>query len=175
MADAKKYVENVAGGRKEEYDDLIKKIQKASKLIRDGGEEQQGRLDDFTEKNLEGDIASLIPDQDVQFLSREVTRYNASIYTLQAQKDQTLEDSTKIDVDMKARNKGLTISPEDLHSLKQNLKALEKQLTVDLPRIKRNIDALEAFAGKALKNKLNEDNKKSQGKISQMKRNYEDL
>lgn len=34
---------------------------------------------------------------------------------------------------------------------------------------------LEAFAIKALKNKLNEDNKKSQNQISLMKRNYEDL
>lgn len=76
---------------------------------------------------------------------------------------------------MKAKNKGLSITPEDLHQLKQNLKALEKQLTVDLPRIKKNIDLLEAFAIKALKNKLNEDNKKSQNQISQMKRNYEDL
>lgn len=76
---------------------------------------------------------------------------------------------------MKAKNKGLGILPEDLHQLKQNLKALEKQLQVDIPRIKKNIDMLEAFAIKALKNKLNEDNKKSQNQISQMKRNYEDL
>ena len=175
MADAKKYVENVANGRKDEYDDLIKKIQKAAKAIRDGGEEQKQRLDDFNAKNLEGDISSLIPDQDLLFLNKEVTRYYGSIAALQTQKDQILEDSTKIDVDMKAKNKGLTITPEDLHQLKQNLKALEKQLTTDLPRIKKNIDMLEAFAIKALKNKLNEDNKKSQNQISQMKRNYEDL
>jgi hypothetical protein len=77
-----------------------------------------------------------------------------------------LEDSTKVDVDMKAKNKGLTIAPDDLHHLRQNLKALEKQLAVDLPRVKKNIDNLEAFAIKALKNKLNEDNKKSQNQIS---------
>jgi hypothetical protein len=72
-----------------------------------------------------------------------------------------LEDATKIDVDMKAKNKGLTITPEDLHQLRQNLKSLDKQNDIDLPRIKKNIDMLEAFAIKALKNKLNEDNKKS--------------
>lgn len=83
MADAKKYVENVAGGRKEEYDDLIKKIQKAAKAIRDGGEEQKQRLDDFNTKNLEGDISNLIPDQDLLFLNKEVTRYYGSLQTLQ--------------------------------------------------------------------------------------------
>jgi len=82
LADAKKYVEGVASGRKDEYDDLIKKIQKAAKNIRDGGDEQKGRLDDFTTKNLEGDIANLIPDQDLLFLNKEVTRYNGSIGTL---------------------------------------------------------------------------------------------
>lgn len=87
MADAKKYVDNVAGGRKEEYDDLIRKIQKAAKSIRDGGEEQKGRLDEFTAKNLEGDISMLIPDQDLLFLNKEVTRYSGSIAALQAQKD----------------------------------------------------------------------------------------
>lgn len=59
--------------------------------------------------------------------------------------------------------------------MKQNLKTLEKQTNVDVPRIKRNIDLLEAYAIKALKTKLNEDNKKSQNQISKMKRNYEDL
>jgi cell division septum initiation protein DivIVA len=81
-ADAKKYVENVAGGRKEEYDDLIKKIQKAAKAIRDGADEQKGRIDDFTNKNLEGDISNLIPDQDLLFLNKEVTRYNGSIVSM---------------------------------------------------------------------------------------------
>lgn len=83
MADAKKYVESVAGGRKDEYDDLIRKIQKAAKAIRDGGDEQKQRLDDFNAKNLEGDIATLIPDQDLLFLNKEVTRYNGSIAALQ--------------------------------------------------------------------------------------------
>jgi len=38
---------------------------------------------------------------------------------------------------------------------------LEKIDTVDVPRITRAIDALEGFSVKALKNILNEDNKKS--------------
>jgi len=59
--------------------------------------------------------------------------------------------------------------------LRMNLKSLEKMVEIDIPRIKKNIDLLESFTIKTLKNKLNEDNKRSQAKISKMKRNYEDL
>jgi len=76
---------------------------------------------------------------------------------------------------LKQKTKTLGISTEELHQLRFNLKSLEKQENVDLPRIKLNIDMLEAFAVKALKNRLNDDNKKSQLQISSMKKNYEDL
>ncbi len=76
---------------------------------------------------------------------------------------------------LKQKQKQLGISTEDLHQLRYNLKSLEKQQNVDLPRIKVNIDMLEAFAVKAMKNRLNDDNRKSQAQISQMKKNYEDL
>jgi hypothetical protein len=45
--------------------------------------------------------------------------------------------------------------------LKQNLKSLEKLAEIDLPRITKNIDLLESFTIKTLKNKLNDDNKRS--------------
>jgi hypothetical protein len=50
--------------------------------------------------------------------------------------------------------------------LRENLKALQKIDSVDNPRIKRNIDMLEGFSVKSLKNQLNDDNKKSQAMIS---------
>jgi len=176
MADAKKHAESVFGGRKDEFDDLIKKIQKAAKKIRDDAEEQLGRLNDFENKNLKSDMANILPDGDFLFLNKEVTRYRGSLQTVLASKDNTLDESVKIDADLKdSVNKGENITQENLHSLKGNLKSLEKHLLVDVPRIKKNIDMLEAYAIKALKNKLNDDNKKSQNQISQMKRNYEDL
>jgi len=119
----------------------------------------------------------MIPDGDLLFLNKEVSRYRASLQSCEATKDLTLEESTKIDTDMKkeAKQKGESISPNDLHMLRSNLKSLEKQALVDIPRIKKNIDQLEAYAIKALKNRLNDDNKKSQNQISAMKKNYEDL
>jgi len=47
IADGKRYVDSVSSGRKEEYDDLIRKIQKAAKIIRENGDEQKGRLENF--------------------------------------------------------------------------------------------------------------------------------
>lgn len=94
---------------------------------------------------------------------------------MQHQKDQTLDESTRIDANAKQKMKLQGITSEDLHILRCNLKALEKQLNIDLPRIKQNIDQLEGFGLKAMKNRLNEDNKKSQAMINKMKRNYEDL
>ena len=46
---------------------------------------------------------------------------------------------------------------------------------MDVPRIRKNIDMLEGFSVKSLKNQLNEDNKRSQAMISTMKKNFEDL
>jgi hypothetical protein len=54
------------------------------------------------------------------------------------------------------------IQQEDLQQLRQHLKSLEKLTGIDIPRIRRNIEQLEAFSLKALKNQLNDDNKKSQ-------------
>lgn len=167
MQDAKKYVENIANGRKDEYDDIIKKIKKVAKKIRDDCEEQGVRLDDFENKNLKSDLAQFIPDADFLYLNKEIGRYRSSIDVLRGQQDTTLDESTKVDTNMKnGANKGLGITPEDLHVLKSNLKSLEKHLLIDVPRIKKNIDQLEAYALKSLKNRLQEDNKKSQAEIS---------
>ena len=67
------------------------------------------------------------------------------------------------------------IQLDDVQQLRQHFKSLEKLQGTDVPRIRRNIDQLEAFSLKALKNQLNDDNKKSQNQISKMKKNYEDL
>ena len=176
MADAKKYIDNLGNGRKDEFEDLIKKIRKAAQKLGEDAEFQSGRLEDFDNKNLKSDIAAMIPDSDFLFLNKEVTRYRGSIQALITGKDNTLDASNKLDSVIKSEaKKGEPITPDDLHILRSNLKSLEKQISVDVVRIKKNIDMLEAYAIKALKNKLNDDNKKSQNMISKMKKNYDDL
>ena len=44
-----------------------------------------------------------------------------------------------------------------------------------MPKVRKNIDGLENFVLKSLKNQLNDDNKKSQVLISKMKKSYEEL
>jgi uncharacterized protein YpuA (DUF1002 family) len=46
---------------------------------------------------------------------------------------------------------------------------------LEIPRAKKDIDQLEAYTIKSLKNKLNDDNKKSQNSIADMKKRFEDL
>ena len=86
-----------AEARKDEYDELIRQIQKAAKAIRDGGEEQKARVDNFNEKYLVGDLAAFITESDRLFLGNEVARILGSIQTMQSQKDVTLDESTKVD------------------------------------------------------------------------------
>ena len=76
---------------------------------------------------------------------------------------------------IKEKQRDSNIEVEDLQQMRQNLRALQKIEVTDLTRIIRNIDQLEGFILKNLKNTLNDDNKKSQGQISKMKKNYEDL
>ena len=67
------------------------------------------------------------------------------------------------------------ISQEDLQQLRENLKILQKQEEVDLPKVKKAVDGLEQFVMRSLKNQLNDDNKRSQTQISKVKKNYEEF
>ena len=192
LADSKKFMDGVRGARKEEYDDLLRQIQKAGKKVGEDADEQGRRLDDFEAKLLGPDGTSdHVADADLVFLKREIARYRQALLTAEANKDNVLRSAQQIndevmrglkhgayredDSEGDERSGAGGIDPEDVAQLRQYLKALEKLQGNDIPRVKRNIDQLEAFSLKALKNRLNDDNKKSQGQISKMKKNYEDL
>ena len=120
-----------------------------------------------------------IAKADLLFLKKEVTRYDVSIGMVTSICETMIERCQEIKQE-KVKNEKLPepildIDPETLHTLGRNLKHLESQDTVEIPRIKKNIDQLEAYNTKALKNKLNDDNKKSQAQISAMKKRFEDL
>ena len=115
---------------------------------------------------------SVIADPDLLFLKKEVNRNKGALVTLKASNEDILGDAQDMN---KEKLIDRNVEVEDLAVSKQMLKALQKIESVDIPRIKRNIDQLEAFTLKNLKNTLNDDNKKSQVQISKMKKNYEDL
>lgn len=50
---------------------------------------------------------------------------------------------------------------EDLEEIKSNFKKVDRLETFELPKIIKNIEGLEMFMIKSLKNQLNDDNKKS--------------
>ena len=61
-----------------------------------------------------------------------------------------------------------------IEALKGNQTTLETQQSLEIPRIKKNIDVLEAYLVKNLKTKLNEDNKASQAQIAAMTQRFDD-
>lgn len=59
--------------------------------------------------------------------------------------------------------------------LRSVLKQLLKQEDYDLPKSIKNIDGLDLFVMKSLKNSFKDDSKKSQGLISKIKKSSEEL
>lgn len=94
LADSKKYLDSVRGDRKDEYDDLMRQIQKLSKKVGEESDDLNRRLNDF-----EGDLtqpdgaAEHISDADLVFLKKEVSRYRSAISSVSSNKDEILKDS----------------------------------------------------------------------------------
>ena len=94
LADSKKYLDSVRGDRKDEYDDLMRQIQKLSKKVGEESDDLNRRLNDF-----EGDLtqpdgaAEHISDADLVFLKKEVSSYRSAISSVSANKDEILKDS----------------------------------------------------------------------------------
>ena len=67
------------------------------------------------------------------------------------------------------------LKQDEIKQLQQCLKAFVKIHGVEVPKVTKNIDDLESYVIKSLKNQLNDDNKKSQTLIAKIKKSYEDL
>lgn len=78
--------------------------------------------------------------------------------------EQTLDDSIKLNWDnLRERDeKKQDITLENLQELKMNQKTLLKIQSIEILRLKKNIDGLEGFSLRSLKSRINEDNKRSQ-------------
>jgi len=93
-------------------------------------------------------------------LKKEVARYRSALQAVRSNKDQHLSASQQVNNEvMKSRTPEIQLG--DVQQLRHHFKSLEKLQGTDVPRIRRNIDQLEAFSLKALKNQLNDDNKRS--------------
>jgi hypothetical protein len=61
-----------------------------------------------------------------------------------------------------AQSRTYVVTQDEVFELQSYHTLLERLQAGEVPRVKRHIDQLEAFSLKALKNGLNDDNKKSQ-------------
>ena len=129
-------------------------------------EEQNKRLDAFEERLLDIKIS----DADQFYLNKEIMRFKSSLNAIESSMDMYLDSSKDIvsSIDQVA-------SIEEIDTLRKNLKQFNKLQEQEMPKTIKNIDNLEHFVMKSLKNQLNDDNKKSQGLISKVKKNYDEL
>ena len=92
---------------------------------------------------------------------------------MKGNKDHNLNAAVKLNNEIAQERVDIEVT--HVQALSHHSKSLEQLQEVDVPRIRLNIGQLESFSLKALKNKLNDENKRSQNQISKMKKNYEDL
>ena len=77
---AKKFSDSVNSDTKEEYEDIMRKIQKLSKKVLDDGDEQNARLESFETKVVKPHTLNPhIADVDMMFLKKEITRNKSAI------------------------------------------------------------------------------------------------
>ena len=113
------------------------------------------RLDAFEKSLAPGqNQLPLASAEELVFIKREVTRLRGCVGTGKALTTEILDDAAKVKTDK-------TYSLDDLYQLRQSLQTLKDQESVDIPKLQKNLDNLEGFNVKSLRNTLNDDNKKS--------------
>ena len=145
-------------------DQIFEKVQALGKDIAT----QNDRLTTFEDRI--SDIK--VSDADQFFLNKEIMRYRNAISSVEANSETVHEAASLLKQQIESRE-GNKVNCEDLEDIKNNFKKVEKLETYEFPKIVKNIEGLEMFMIKSLKNQLNDDNKKSQVLISKMKKNYE--
>lgn len=99
-----------------------------------------------------------ISDQDHFFLNKEILRFRTAINAIDSQRGIYMEESEAIEDKFTMATNSLDsenvspISQDDLQKLRDNLKQLQKQDEVELPKIKKGVDGLEQYVMRSLKN-----------------------
>lgn len=162
------YVSSFQSGMSEEFTHNIDQIFEKVEALGNDIATQNDRLSTFEDRI--SDIK--ISDADQFFLNKEIMRYRNAISSVEANSETVHEAASLLKQQIESRE-GNRVNCEDLEEIKNNFKKVEKLETYEFPKIVKNIEGLEMFMIKSLKNQLNDDNKKSQVLISKMKKNYE--
>lgn len=142
-------------------DDLLRKIGKLDKKVNQELDEVEDRLENFEGKINDPSAADGIPDSDLIFVKKEINRNRGAAQVVRGIANDNVADAQDIKEDIERRPNN-DVEPEDVQALKGIAKSLQRQDEIDLPRLRKNLDQLEGFSLKALKNQMHEDNKKSQ-------------
>lgn len=124
IQNAKKFQESVNSEKKDEYDDIMKKIQKLAKKVMDDGDEQNARLENFENKVVKPQSANPhIADVDMIFLKKEISRNKSALEVSRNMADDILEDASAVrDGNQKGSDRNVSVN--ELQQLRENLKAL---------------------------------------------------
>ena len=112
---------------------------------------------------------SHINDAYMVFLRKEIARIRASTGSIRALAKQILSETTQIK-DRCLRSSEAIISADDEQQLRDFYNTLVRKNQSNVPKIRTDIDLLEGFLAKSLKNKVTDDNKKCQKQISDAKK-----
>lgn len=83
--------------KKEEYDDLLRKIQKLAKKIFDDADELSKRLQNFEKKIVEPQGNNeYIADSDLQFLKKEIARNKNCLVSAKSMTQEIIDDSVRV-------------------------------------------------------------------------------
>ena len=127
-----------------EYEDLINNIKQHSQNL----EENVATISDSL-ANFESKVGEMkISDQDHFFLNKEILRYRTALNAMDSQRGLYMDDTEAIEDKFSMagaldNEKINPISQEDLEKLRENLKHLQKQKDVELPKVKKSVDGLE--------------------------------
>lgn len=92
-----------------------------------------------------------ISDADQFFLNKEIARIRNAISSVEANSETVHESASLLKQEIESRE-GNRVSCEDLEEIKNNFKKVEKLETYEMPKIIKNIEGLEMFMIKSLKN-----------------------
>lgn len=181
----RKFQDTLNNDKLEECEDYVRKIQQQEKLLTEAADAERARLDAF-EKKIQEPIVVLkadgspsqtishVNDAYMVFLRKEIARIRASIGSAQSLAKKILTDTMEIK-DRSLRTSEATVSADDEQALKDFYCALLRKNQQSVPRIKADVDMLEGFLAKSLKNKVADDNKKCQEQISDTKKQFDSL
>ena len=99
----KKFADAVDGDRRDELDDLLRKIGKLDKKVNQELDEVEDRLDNFEAKINDPNSSDAIPDSDLIFVKKEINRNVGAAQVVRGIANDNIADAHEIREDVEKR------------------------------------------------------------------------